>query len=557
MTAASASRRWLRRGFNVLAAATGVIGGLYLLVQFSLSKFNEFQERLLRDRVARENLRRRFLQNQEDCSFTIMALLPTLAAQIFERMNVEGISKELQVQSKRVAPILEYIKEIDEAEQREAMRVENERLEAERLDKERRDAEQREAEQRARQAAENTNADGEQGDIGTAGATDASADVSAGVSAADASAADASAADASAADASAADAPAADASSKDGEFAPADPQKQDRMFEQPPPPIHEKSSLTDADADAASGTNSLAKRPSQAEIDASVAAFEDERRAIKVKLWNQIKITSLSRLITSLYALALLALQTHIQLNLIGRRTYISSLEATVRDDPEQHHKIELHGPGVEAGEDDEQARTTDRQYLTCSWWFLHHGWKVIAERVEQAVADEAGEMPLRTLLSGTHLRELVQRIRERIEAGDGASSTYGYEGVLLPAKPDLELEMLHQSGALYASESVSPQLRQLLDETNDYIDSPDFARVLGASLNRVFEQFHTALAPSFVSSTVETPLLLAKALPLIAQQAQVACHSSPNEYVDSITESPELRALSVLIYSSWDDELE
>lgn len=54
MTAASASRRWLRRGFNVLAAATGIIGGLYLIAQFSLSKFNEFQERLLRDRVARE-----------------------------------------------------------------------------------------------------------------------------------------------------------------------------------------------------------------------------------------------------------------------------------------------------------------------------------------------------------------------------------------------------------------------------------------------------------------------------------------------------------------------
>ena len=54
MTAASAGRRWLRRGFNVLVAATGVIGGLYALVQFSLNKFNEFQERLLKDRVARE-----------------------------------------------------------------------------------------------------------------------------------------------------------------------------------------------------------------------------------------------------------------------------------------------------------------------------------------------------------------------------------------------------------------------------------------------------------------------------------------------------------------------
>ena len=94
-------RKWLRSGANIVAIATGMIGGLYLVAQFTLRKFNELQERLLRDRVARENLRRRFLQNQEDCNFTIMALLPTLASQILDTINVESISRELQAQSKR------------------------------------------------------------------------------------------------------------------------------------------------------------------------------------------------------------------------------------------------------------------------------------------------------------------------------------------------------------------------------------------------------------------------------------------------------------------------
>lgn len=76
-------RLWAKRGLRVAAVATGIFGGLYMLAQFALAKFNDMQERLLRDRVARENLRRRFLQNQEDCNFTIMALLPTLSAQIF------------------------------------------------------------------------------------------------------------------------------------------------------------------------------------------------------------------------------------------------------------------------------------------------------------------------------------------------------------------------------------------------------------------------------------------------------------------------------------------
>lgn len=49
-----AGRKWLRRGLNIVAVTTGLVGGLYLLVQFTLAKFNEMQERLLRDRVARE-----------------------------------------------------------------------------------------------------------------------------------------------------------------------------------------------------------------------------------------------------------------------------------------------------------------------------------------------------------------------------------------------------------------------------------------------------------------------------------------------------------------------
>ncbi len=46
------------------------------------------------------SLRRRFEQNQQDVSFTIMALLPTLGAHILEGMDVEGVTQELQAQSR-------------------------------------------------------------------------------------------------------------------------------------------------------------------------------------------------------------------------------------------------------------------------------------------------------------------------------------------------------------------------------------------------------------------------------------------------------------------------
>ena len=41
-------------------------------------------------------MRRRFEQNQEDCTFTVLALLPTATTNILEVMNTEKITYEIQ-----------------------------------------------------------------------------------------------------------------------------------------------------------------------------------------------------------------------------------------------------------------------------------------------------------------------------------------------------------------------------------------------------------------------------------------------------------------------------
>lgn len=50
---------------------------------------------------ANASLRRRFIQNQQDCMFSVLALHPNMAQQILEELRVEPILAELQ--QKRVA----------------------------------------------------------------------------------------------------------------------------------------------------------------------------------------------------------------------------------------------------------------------------------------------------------------------------------------------------------------------------------------------------------------------------------------------------------------------
>lgn len=55
-----------------------------------------FSSSLTLSRLYPNSLRRRFEQNQEDCTFTVLALLPTATTNILEAMNTERITYEIQ-----------------------------------------------------------------------------------------------------------------------------------------------------------------------------------------------------------------------------------------------------------------------------------------------------------------------------------------------------------------------------------------------------------------------------------------------------------------------------
>jgi len=92
------TRRWLRRNRTNFAIGAGVLGAGYLAGQYVLGKISEARVRMSEERVSKENLRRRFEQNQEDCTFTVLAILPTATENILDALPVENVLEELQRQ---------------------------------------------------------------------------------------------------------------------------------------------------------------------------------------------------------------------------------------------------------------------------------------------------------------------------------------------------------------------------------------------------------------------------------------------------------------------------
>ncbi|KAL8723460.1 MAG: hypothetical protein Q9225_000291, partial [Loekoesia sp. 1 TL-2023] len=92
----ASTRRWFKRNRTNLAVGAGVLGAGYIAGQYVLSKVAEARQRMAEDRIAKENLRRRFQQNQEDCTITVLALLPTATDNILDALPVEQITQDLQ-----------------------------------------------------------------------------------------------------------------------------------------------------------------------------------------------------------------------------------------------------------------------------------------------------------------------------------------------------------------------------------------------------------------------------------------------------------------------------
>ncbi|KAJ5906913.1 uncharacterized protein N7473_003829 [Penicillium subrubescens] len=453
-----AARRWFRRNRKGLAIGAGVLGAGYLAGQYVLSKISEARERMSSERIARENLRRRFEQNQTDCTYTVLALLPTATENIIEALPVEELTKELQ---------------------------------------------KKRAERLARLNA------GE-----TAGS--------------------------------------------------------DMTSVSPSMTEDDRKSLSSFQSEGYLHTSQLGES-------VNPEALAPPKRN-KTQLWNEVKITSITRSFTLIYTLSLLTIFTRIQLNLLGRRNYLSSVISLANPPADSTISLEDH--------DDELTQTlgddfeTNRRYLAFSWWLLHRGWKELVARVQPAVEEVFGPLNPREDISLAKLSELTLQIRRKVEGNtEEERRTKKWLSCLLPPTEEEEY-VLRESGvegvADPSSSQTASKLRHLLDETADLIDSPSFSFVLTLLNNEGFstlvdtksanEAFQTSgsatttVPQSFdsmatvVPASTERKTKLANLLAVLARQAHVIGNGThpPNEYLVAMDQNVrELEAFSAVIYSS------
>lgn len=311
-----------------------------------------------------------------------------------------------------------------------------------------------------------------------------------------------------------------------------------------------------------------------------------------------------------MYTLALLTMLTRVQLNLLGRRSYLSSVvslatgsnTATISlENKDDDNSTEAYGDDFEV----------NRKYLTFSWWLLNRGWVDVMQRVEAAVRQVFGQMSPRDQVTFESFSNLTKEVRRLVEGGSapgqqqqqqqqppqqqtGGTSTQ-WLPFLLPT-PDQEDYVLRESGILDDSAASQTQptdrepssptsalsLRRLLDETSDLIESPTFTHVLTQILDAGFSvlldrklaegpfdlpppptspaaaaQTIVDVSADVVRDRAEKKVLLPKCLSILTRQAHSIGNGMPNEYLQAMESVQDLEGFAAVVYSSnWENEI-
>ncbi|KDQ09203.1 hypothetical protein BOTBODRAFT_58844 [Botryobasidium botryosum FD-172 SS1] len=568
-----------RRG---IATTVGFLGAAYLAGQYVVARLEEYREQVVQDRAARENLRRRFQQNQEDCSFHICALLPTLGRDILEELDVEGVTVQLQ-QSRATAPLTSG-----------SLRASTELSDSSTSLRQQAPAPQPAQEQ------ETPAAIVPEAPSNVEGQLEAETIVPHVPERAEESASTASE---GGQDTEYASALGESSASWVEQFASQQSELSASATEVEGASEMSASILTESDAVVVNPTSSNEASPAAVESQESSPAPPAESPAessvgsipviapapapskSKAELWKELKILAFTRNLTIIYTLTLLSLQTYTKLNIIGRYKYVKSVYALEREEKRR----ERHGFGrdmslgslfwrnEEAPELHEEAEEVDqdlsdeveRKYLTMSWILLHSGWRDVAGKVRHAVEDVFESVSLKAQVSIADLERLINEVRRRVEF-DG-SKQVNFIHSMIPLTEAEEQLVLEQGGLPTHQAFVDPALRELLDETKSLLNSPEFYHVLKLCLDKatniLIDGLHRDLfdgdtsrgmkmGESGVVEIVEEKIRLASLLPGVARWSHLALNAMPNELIDGLADVREVAGFSAIIYSSFDDRL-
>ncbi|XP_045160038.2 peroxisomal biogenesis factor 3-like [Mercenaria mercenaria] len=260
----------------------------------------------------------------------------------------------------------------------------------------------------------------------------------------------------------------------------------------------------------------------------------------KVQLWEDLKLLSLTRVIVVVYACTMMCMMLRVQLNIIGGYMFVDNV---------RQHKGMSANTAIAVTPTPVQER-----YLALIREFFDKGVENLVAKVKDAVYKETTSLTLKEKLSLHNLEAIIKHIRERIENGREVSIKE------IPTMPLCDFLICRKTSSQDDVPSDDLYL-QLLQETQDILESHDFHTVFSTGLDRGFAKLVDYLAEFYQplqkneTSRVELhdiSVPLAKLIPFLSGLLYKLGSDAPNPLVQELLLLEQTKTLAANIYEAF-----
>ncbi|OEL25300.1 Peroxisome biogenesis protein 3-2, partial [Dichanthelium oligosanthes] len=276
----------------------------------------------------------------------------------------------------------------------------------------------------------------------------------------------------------------------------------------------------------------------QGKVQSSAALTPKE----KYDTWEEIKIKSFTKTVSSMWAMTLLSLYTRVQVTILGRHLYLDFARST-------------HGAQLQA-ESDAFSENGHRSFLTAADYLATGKINAFIMQMQRAAAEVLKEKQLKDLMSTDQVLQTVLQILDMFMSLCEDNSWINY---LVPDDASVHAQMMAVSSNGFDDSSLLNDFRkleQLMTETRIVLASDDFRNIMERSLRKIAEMVIEDLAAQTGIPSPTSGLPLATLLPRVAHLSLPLLEEpNKNKHIQMIRSMPEVGLFYTFLYANMPPE--
>ncbi|ORY28637.1 Peroxin-3 [Naematelia encephala] len=211
--------------------------------------------------------------------------------------------------------------------------------------------------------------------------------------------------------------------------------------------------------------------------------------------------------------------------------------------------------------EEEAERAEAERVFLTYSWWVLHEGWREIAGRVETGVERVFGGMALKRELTLKDWENLIRDVRASVETSSETAeiTLYDFAQHLLPPTP-LPPTSSDSCPLPTTTQHLHPHLIDLLTQSSEHLGSPDAKYLIDKGVSAMVsslmrhlegELYSDGSGNGYVGDT-QVARRLVDCLPVLDRWGKDVWENIPDNGVEALLAVKEFDNFAALIFGDW-----